>query len=324
MSLILSTEALGPKEREAYWRHVMSDTFAPVAIHSMAGGDVAGSIRASWAGRLMIADVRSTGQDIRRTPKLIGDADNAYFQVALVAGGVGRLSQDDRDAELLPGDCAVYETTRPFRWLFDDAWDVWVFSLPVDAVRLTEAERRHLSARRLDGGAGLTGVVSRFLLDLARHGEDLPAERSEQVLAHASDLVITLLGQRLDATDTVRGARHRSLMPRIKDYIHQHLDDPALDPATIAATVHISTRYLHKLFEAEHHTVALYIRGLRLDRARRDLMDPRLAHHTVAAVAHARGFRDLSGFNRAFKAAYGVSPKDLRTPTVRGCRPRTG
>jgi AraC-like DNA-binding protein len=123
--------------------------------------------------------------------------------------------------QLRPGDCAVYETTRPFRWLFDNAWDVWVFSLPADSVRLTEAQRRHLSARRLD------------------------------------------------ATGTVRGARHRSLMPRIKDYIHQHLDDPALDPARIAA------------------------------------------------IAHARGFHDLSGFNRAFKAAYGVNPQDLRTPTTR-------
>jgi AraC-like DNA-binding protein len=107
-------------------------------------------------------------------------------------------------------------------------------------------------------------------------------------------------------------------MPRIKDYIHQHLDDPALDPARIAAAAHISTRYLHKLFEAEHHTVALYIKGLRLDRARRDLMDPRLAHRPIAAVAHTRGFHDLSGFNRAFKAAYGVSPKDLRAPTANG------
>jgi hypothetical protein len=102
-----------PNEREAFWRHVMSDTFAPVTIHSMAEGNVAGSIDASWAGRLMIADVRSTGQDIRRTPRQISDADNAYFQVAVVADGVGRVSQDDRQAVLRPGDCVVYETTRP-------------------------------------------------------------------------------------------------------------------------------------------------------------------------------------------------------------------
>jgi hypothetical protein len=39
------TNELQPDEREAFWRHVMSDTFAPVTIREMAEGDVAGSIR---------------------------------------------------------------------------------------------------------------------------------------------------------------------------------------------------------------------------------------------------------------------------------------
>jgi AraC-like DNA-binding protein len=85
-----------------------------------------------------------------------------------------------------------------------------------------------------------------------------------------------------------------------------------LGPAEIAAAVNISTRYLHKLFEAKHHTVSLYIKGRRLDQARRDLLDPRLAHRPISAIAYACGFGDLSGFNRAFKDAYAVTPKELR------------
>jgi AraC-like DNA-binding protein len=182
---ILSTDGLRPNEREPFWRHVMSDTFAPVAIHSMAAGNVAGSIDARRAGRLMIADVRSTGQDIRRTPRQIGDADNAYFQVAVVADGVGRVSQDDRQAVL---------------------WD------------------------------------------------------------------------------------------------------STLGPDEIAAAVNISTRYLHKLFEAEHHhTVSLYIRARRLELARRTLLDPRLADRSISTIAYSCGFVDLSRFNRAFRAAFGVT-----------------
>jgi AraC-binding-like domain len=102
----------------------------------------------------LVTDVRSTGQDIRRTPRLISGADNAYFQVAVVVGGVGRVSQDGRQAVLHPGDCVLYETTRPFQWLFDSDWDVWVFSLPTDSVHLSEGERRLISARRLDGTKG--------------------------------------------------------------------------------------------------------------------------------------------------------------------------
>jgi AraC-like DNA-binding protein len=312
MSIVLSTHGLLPDEREAFWRHVMSDTFAPVTIREMAPGSVAGSVRGHWAGRLMVTEVQSTAQEHRRTPRLIREADNAFFQVAIVAGGVGRISQDGRQAVLHPGDCVLYENTRPFQWLFDSDWDVWVFSLPSESVRLSESERQLISARRLDGTAGLSGVVSRFLLDLARHSEDLPAEQSERVLAHASDLVVTLLSDCLEDSTRVRGAVQRSLMLRIKDYIHQRLRDPALGPAEIAAAVSISTRYLHKLFEADHQTVSLYIKGLRLDRARRDLLDPRLAGRPISAIAYACGFGDLSGFNRAFKQAYKVSPNELR------------
>ncbi len=90
-------------------------TFAPESIREMAPGDVAGSIRGHWVGRLMVTDVQSTERDIRRTPRLISKADNAYFQVAVVASGVDRVSQDGRPAVLHPGDPVLYETTRPFQ-----------------------------------------------------------------------------------------------------------------------------------------------------------------------------------------------------------------
>ena len=110
-------------------------------------------------------------------------------------------------------------------------------------------------------------------------------------------------------------------MLRIKDYINQQLSDPALGPGEIAAAVNISRRYLHKLFEGEHRTVSLYVKELRLERLRRDLLDPRLADRSVSAIAFGCGFGDLSGFNRSFKDAYGVSPSEMRSaPTER--RPR--
>jgi AraC-like DNA-binding protein len=36
----------------------------------------------------------------------------------------------------------------------------------------------------------------------------------------------------------------------------------------------------------------------------------RLAGRPISAIAHARGFGDLSGFNRAFRQAYAVSPEN--------------
>jgi AraC-like DNA-binding protein len=215
--------------------------------------------------------------------------------------------------ELHPGDCAVYETIRPFEWHFEDDWDVWVFTFPLGAVLLSESERRLVTAQRLDGRSGLTGVVSRFLLDLGRNIDALPAAQSERVIALASDLVVTLLSSSLDRGDAVRGAVQRSLIFRIKDYIDLRLCDPNLDPSEIAAAVNVSTRYLHKLFQAERRSVSQYVKERPLERSRRDLLDPRLAHRSISAIAFGWGFGDLSGFNRAFKDAYGISRKEMRS-----------
>ena len=45
----------------------------------------------------------------------MSEADNAYFQVAVVASGVGRVSQDGRQAVCTQVTPVLYETTRPFQ-----------------------------------------------------------------------------------------------------------------------------------------------------------------------------------------------------------------
>ena len=322
MPTILSTEGLPARERESFWRQAMSETFVPLTVGEVAEDGFYGSIRADWIGRLMIAEVASVAQDIRRTDRLIQRADAEYFQVAMVTRGVGQVVQDGREAVLRPGDCAAYETTRPFRWFFDDGWDAWVFTFPRKSVRLSEAERRLLTARRLDGRAGMTGVVSRFLLDLARNSELLSGEQAERVLAHATDLVMTLLSGATGDSDAVRSSVQRTLILRIKDHVDRRLADPGLCPEEIAAAANISARYLHKLFAAEHQSVSAYIRGRRLDRCRHDLLDPRLADLPVSAIAFRWGFGDLSGFTRAFKATFGASPRDLRKAPSPGAHRR--
>jgi AraC-like DNA-binding protein len=247
---------------------------------------------------------------LRRTPRQIRQADAMYFQIAILTKGAGSLQQETRTAQLGPGDLVVYENSRPFTWTFTDPWAVTVLSIPSEAVRLTASERRAMSARRLSGRDGLSGVVARFVLDVTRHASEIGDAESERVLAQASDLAISLLAT--SANSEYADARHRTTLDRIKRYLETHFRDQALKPDEIAAAANISTRYLHKLFEGEHQTIALYLRGLRLQHARDDLLDPRLTRRSIAAIAHGCGFGDVSGFNRAFKGAYGANPSDLR------------
>jgi AraC-like DNA-binding protein len=104
----------------------------------------------------------------------------------------------------------------------------------------------------------------------------------------------------------------RALVLRVHAFIEDRLGDPRLTPATIARAHHVSLRSLYKLFEEEHASVAGLIRERRLERCRRDLLDPSLGEVPVSAIAARWGLTNAAHFSRAFRAAYGASPVEYR------------
>src|SRR3546814_20210977 len=100
----------------------------------------------------------------------------------------------------------------------------------------------------------------------------------------------------------VKAARLRA----IKADIAVHLCDPRLDIAGVAARMGISPRYVRRLFQEETGSFSAYVLDERLDRAHRLLLHPGLVPRTIAAIAYACGFGDLSYFNRTFRRRFGT------------------
>lgn len=311
--MVVSTRGLAPREREEFWREAMSEAFVPLDVASVDAERFTGSIRTQQVGELMIADLSSSPQEVRRTPRLIANSERHLLQVGVAQRGRAYLAQDGREALLEPGDFVVYETARPFRWAFDGDWAATVFTVPREHLALSAAESSRLTALPQSGHSGLSGVVSRFLRGLAANVDDLPARQSRRVVTDVVDLVLALVddGDRPAVPDRPASGR-AALLVRIKDHVERNLADPALCPASIAAAHHISVRYLHKLFAAEQLTVSGYLRGRRLRRCALQLRDPRLAGVPIAVLAGRAGFGDLSGFGRAFKTRFGLTPSQYR------------
>jgi len=83
----------------------------------------------------------------------------------------------------------------------------------------------------------------------------------------------------------------------------------------------ISSRYLQDLFHSERKTVSEWIWLRRLEKARRDLLDPLLSRESITQIALACGFCDLAHFSRRFKAAYAMSPREYRHLQPPGASP---
>ncbi|EDY53391.1 helix-turn-helix domain-containing protein [Streptomyces clavuligerus] len=111
------------------------------------------------------------------------------------------------------------------------------------------------------------------------------------------------------------------LVERISAFIDRRLGDPALGPGGIAAHHHMSVRSLHLLFRGQPETVSAMIRRRRLERCRADLADPRQRSRTITEIAARWGFRHPAQFSRAFRAAYGTAPRELRPGRTAGRPP---
>ena len=107
---------------------------------------------------------------------------------------------------------------------------------------------------------------------------------------------------------------------RIINYIEANLGDPDLRPMRIAEACHMTTRNLHHLFSDEGETVARYILRRRLEECSRALADASQRGRTVTEIAFNCGFNCPTHFGRAFRARYGLTPRDYRR---RKCPPRS-
>jgi threonine/homoserine/homoserine lactone efflux protein/AraC-like DNA-binding protein len=126
------------------------------------------------------------------------------------------------------------------------------------------------------------------------------------------DLIGLALGVTRDAAEIAAGRGSRAARLRaIKADIAQNLEGD-ITAADLSLRHRISPRYIRKLFEGENMSLSKFVLGQRLTRVHRMLADPRFADRTIADIALAVGFGDLSTFNREFRRRFGMTPSDVR------------
>ena len=169
----------------------------------------------------------------------------------------------------------------------------------------------------LSSRAGVEALAVNFLDTLGHEWDNLP----EAAMGDAADTLCRLIGVAGGATAGAQpNAVRQGRLAGIKRHVGQHLTNPKLSPATAAATLRIGLRTLHEAFEPEGVSFAAYVRQQRLERCRAAL----LAQPTrpVTDIAFALGFNSLPTFYRAFQAAFGLPPGDLRVAHLKSVAAR--
>lgn len=163
-----------------------------------------------------------------------------------------------------------------------------------------------LSGREVSGHADAPEV--RLLAAHATMVEEVLPELSPAGVRAARDTLVelaTAVAHRgFDDVDTGLAA---PLAQAARNLAEQRLADADLSPAMLARELNVSVRTLQRAFAADGESVTAFIRGRRLELARKALSASRL---TVSEIAAHWQFADSSHFSRAFKQRYGLTPTE--------------
>jgi len=308
-----------------------------VGIETVSTLDVPRSSRTTAAGRQAHAPSCGVKHQVFDAPSVDGTleiADIAWLQVARITAarhkvvhappgssvapaaaivlqitGKSVIEQQGRTVRLAPGHWSVCDSTLPYTLTSPGPSQRLLLLIPHDCLD-DDIELEEFTIRSFSGTAGVGRLVFGIAGWIVEELSSIHSERSD-VLAQTITQIINLaihekMGRR--AGEPVRG----TLGDRIRAYVADHLRDPHLSLDSIAKHLNSSKRSLHRAVSASSSSIHDLIWHQRLDRCRRDLLDPSQSRQTIAEIAHSWGFKNFTHFSQAFRERFGITAREAR------------
>lgn len=293
------------------WHRMIGAVFGPLDLHLGDESRFSGRIRHVELAGLGLTDVSCAYEDAQRRRRHMSGDQRESFVLAMPLSGRLQIAQSGQACEVRPGHFALFALNEPHRYFHDDEVRVLSLRAPCDMLRARVRKVDDLVATAFAADRGAARITFDFLASIMRESDHLPEHVAGSYSGRIADLAAVMLDcSRQDlpiGQSSVRHALHR----RCLQIIEAQLGDPELSPERIAAACGISTRYLHKVFQDSDQTLGETLRNRRLEVCRERLLAQR-GDVQVKDVALSAGFRSVSHFCNAFKARFGVAPRDVR------------
>ena len=311
-----STAACAPKDRSRYWHETIASAYFPLDLTFHDADRFAGELNAWRLGDVSLSRLTSQPLQYRRLLHHFKAEREESFLVTVPVQSEVFFSQCGKDVRCRPGGLILERSHEPYVFSHDHPADLWVMKVASAALggRIRQPDR--FCSMQFDASRGSGGLFCDMLELIARRIDGMSPELRATVGRQLVDLLVLALKDD-ERTLTEGGSAVRAAhLARIESFIRSHVGDPDLDPETIARACRISTRYLHELFRDTNQTLGSWIRDQRLEACREALADP-ARKQTVAEIAYQWGFGDQAQFSRAFKAQYGMPPREYREQALR-------
>lgn len=306
--LFLSTDMVEAEIRDNFWRDALKLFYEVSSVKEGEEGGFTGTVRSYPFGNMIIGSTTFNAQHYERTTNIIAQSglDHYVLQVMLAGTVIGDFNGVAVSAK--PGDIFILDMAQ-------------VISSQAEAgARLTVIMPRQ-ELEKLVGWRNLHGIVlkaeapaTRLLFEYLRSLNSVVQELAAMDSIAAKDAMMVLLASCIKGTDTglvENAAINLPIRNRILAYIDKNITNPLLGPYSIQQHFRMSRSHLYRAFEPDEG-VAKVIRDKRLDLAYRIVIDQKDKTLSLKEVAYRCGFHDSTQLTKAFKARFGLTPKEAR------------
>lgn len=307
---VTSTRGLESTESRLHWTDALGSTYCELDVNwPKKHGQFTAELAVRPYGDLSVSVVRADPHAVVRTPAMASsDASNNYM-LCLITHGSAVISQGERSAVLEHGSFGIVDTSVPFVVDALTEFEQIVVRVPRALLASRLAVVDQITGQGISGSLGVGRFASRLLVDMATANAGLSTASSMSVAASAVDLVATAINEQ--TTPLVGTQRiHREDLAIVQRTMERYLHDPDHTIADIGAELGMSVRYIQKLFSTAGTTPRTWLYQVRLERARKQLLDNDL---TIAEISLRVGFRDASHFSRTYRRQFGITPAQHRT-----------
>ena len=322
MQQIFSTANVHPRDRFDCWHEV--------ACKNILGHESRPQSRHAFEAELSVASLaqvglilfRNSAMQVQRTSRHIARAQSDDIFICLQRASSTFIAQAGRELALQANDLCLLDPRKPHTSSFNGNSEMLAFKVPRSMLEARFGHTNHVALRSLGRDSAVGRLTSSYLAMLPAYADQLEAGH-ELIMEQALDLISLSLGAATNEPAGTFSCPHGLHLLRLRLAVEARLEEDAtLTPGDAAAAAGISVRYANTLLALQDTSLARYIQDLRLERCRKILEDTTQAHRTLTEIAFAWGFSDQSHFSRAFKIAYGVTPREFRSGTRAPAPPR--
>ncbi|MET0526864.1 MAG: AraC family transcriptional regulator [Microvirga sp.] len=263
------------------------------------------SFRCYNLGKILLSAITASPQTIERTQTQIATQGVDHVILRLYNSGRSSIDTADGDEEIAPGSFVLFDLSQRARSVSAGMNGINL-CIPRRLFDTRVGEVSALHRGRFGGGPLFTLLADhvrnvRACLDSSDAGQ-------QALLASATvDIVNAAFTDSRDSAHNVPAI----VGIEMRQYIESALGREDLDTEMLAARFGRSRSAVYSLFEVDGGVMA-YIRHRRLARAMRILSGIEgEGPHRISDVAYACGYASPKMFSKAFRARYGVAPRDV-------------